>query len=61
VSVLSTRLTRFLLTLEELLFQFSLCDLDLDRLVHLLRMSLLVVGVVLDCGGEEGIDKGGLS
>jgi len=36
-------------TFEELLLQLSLCDLDLDRLVDLLRMSSFVVCVVLDC------------
>lgn len=51
----------FLHTLEELLLQLSLCDLNLDGLVDLLLVSSLVVGVVLDCGGEEGVDEGGLS
>lgn len=51
----------YLPTFEELLFQLSLGDLDLDRLVDLLCMSLFVIGVVLDGRGEEGVDKGGLS
>src|ERR1700710_1146575 len=48
-------------TLEKLLFQFSLCDFDLNGLVNLLRVPALVVGVVLDRGGEEGVDEGSLS
>lgn len=48
-------------TLEELLLQLGLGDLDLDSLVNLLLMSTLVVGIVLDGGGEEGVDEGGLS
>lgn len=61
MSVLQSIFIQIVLTLEELLFQFGLCDLDLDRLVYLLRMSSLVVGVVLDGRGEQGIDEGGLS
>ena len=49
------------LTLEELLLQLSLGDLDLDSLVDLLRMAAAVVGVVLDGSGEEGVDEGGLA
>ena len=48
-------------TLEELLFQLSFCDFDLDGLVNLLLMSALVVGVVLDGGVEQGVDEGGLA
>ena len=48
-------------TLEELLLEFGLCDLDLDSLVHLLVVSSLVVGIVLDGGGEERVDEGSLS
>ena len=48
-------------TLEELLLQLCLCDLDLNRLVHLLHVAALVVGVVLDGGGEERVDEGRLS
>ena len=48
-------------TLEELLLQLGLGDLDLDSLVNLLGMSALVVCVVLDSGREEGIDEGRLS
>ena len=36
------------ITLEELLFQFRLCNLDLDSLIHLLGMASLVIGIVLD-------------
>jgi hypothetical protein len=49
------------LTLEELLLQLGLGDLDFDSLVNLLRMTAAVVGVVLDGGGEEGVDEGSLS
>jgi hypothetical protein len=48
-------------TFEELLLELSLGDLDLDRLVHLLVVSSLVVGIVLDGGGEQGVDEGSLS
>lgn len=48
-------------TLEELLLQLSLCDLDLDSLVHLLLVSALVIGIILDGRREEGVDEGGLS
>ena len=48
-------------TFEELLFQLSLGDLNLDRLVDLLSMSPFVIGVVLDGGGEESVDEGCLS
>ena len=44
-------------TLEELLLELSLGDLDLDGLVHLLVVSSLVVGIVLDGGREEGVDE----
>jgi len=49
------------LTLEELLLKLGLGDLDLDSLVDLLRMTTAVVGVVLDSGGEESVDEGGLA
>lgn len=49
------------LTLEELLFELGLGDLDLDGLVDLLGVTAAVVGVVLDGGGEEGVDEGRLS
>jgi hypothetical protein len=48
-------------TLEELLLELGLGDLNLDRLVHLLVVSSLVVGIVLDGGGEERVDEGRLS
>jgi hypothetical protein len=48
-------------TLEELLLQLCLCDLDFDGFVNLLVVAAFVVGVVLDGGGEEGVDEGGLS
>ena len=48
-------------TLEELLLQFSLCDLNLNGLVNLLSMASAVVGVVLDRGGEKSVDESGLS
>lgn len=57
----TTRLLRpFQLTLEELLFKLCFRDLDLYRLVYLLVVTALVVGVVLDGGGKERIDEGGL-
>jgi hypothetical protein len=46
------------LTLEKLLLKLGLGDLDLDGLVDLLRVTAAVVGVVLDGGGEEGVDEG---
>ena len=49
------------LTFEELLFELSLGDLNLDCLVHLLVVSSLVVGIVLDGGGEERVDEGSFS
>ena len=48
-------------TLEELLFQFSFRDLDLNGLVNLLGVSALVVGVVLDSSREKGVDESGLA
>jgi len=48
-------------TLEEFLLQLGLCDLNFDGLVHLLCVSALVVGVVLDGCREEGVDEGRLS
>lgn len=48
-------------TLEKLLFKLSLCDLNLDRLVHLLHVAALVVGIVLDGGREKRVDEGRLS
>lgn len=49
------------LTLEELLLEFGLGNLNLDGLVDLLLVSALVIGVVLDGRGEEGVDEGGLA
>jgi hypothetical protein len=48
-------------TFEELLLQLSLGNLNLDRLVHLLHVSALVVGIILNRGREEGVDEGRLS
>ena len=48
-------------TFEELLLQFSLCDLNFDGLVDLFSVSLFVVGVVLDRSGEKCIDECSLS
>ena len=48
-------------TLEELLLQLGLGDLDLDRLVDLLLVAALVVGVVLDGGREQRVDEGRLA
>jgi hypothetical protein len=48
-------------TLEELLLKLGLCDFDLDSLVNLLLVTAAVVCVVLDGGGEESVDEGGLA
>lgn len=44
-------------TLEELLLQLGLGNLDLDGLVDLLLVTALVIGIVLDRGREEGVDE----
>ena len=49
------------LRLELLLLELSLDDLHLGQLVHLLVVSSLVVGIVLDGGGEERVDECRLS
>jgi len=49
------------LTLEELLLQLSLGNLDLYGLVDLLLVPALVVGIVLDRSGEKGVDEGRLA
>jgi hypothetical protein len=48
-------------TLEELLLQLSLGDLNLDSFVNLLLMPTLVIGVVLNCCGKEGVDESRLA
>ena len=48
-------------TLEELLFQLGLCDLDLHSLVDLLLVAALVVGIILNRRREQGVDKGRLA
>jgi hypothetical protein len=48
-------------TLEELFLQLGLCDFNLDSLVDLLVVATLVVGIVLDGGRKEGVDKGSLA
>ena len=48
-------------TFEKLLLQLSLCDFDLNSLIHLLCMTSLVILVVLDGCGEEGVDEGCLA
>ena len=48
-------------TFEEFLFQLGLCDLNLNGLIHLFSVSALMVCIIFDCGGEEGVDKGRLS
>ena len=48
-------------TLEELFLQLSLGDFDFDRLVDLLLVPALVIGIVLDGRGEEGVDEGRLA
>ena len=48
-------------TLEELLFQLCLCNLNLNSLVNLLCVSALVVCIILDGGREQSVDEGCLS
>ena len=48
-------------TFEKLLLQLGLCNFDLNGLVNLLCVSALVVCIVFDGGGEEGVDEGRLS
>jgi hypothetical protein len=48
-------------TLEELLLELSLCDFDLNSLIHLLCVSAFVIGIVLDGSREKSIDEGRLS
>ena len=48
-------------TLEELLLELGLGNLDLDGLVDLLLVTSLVVGIVLDGGRKEGVDECRLS
>lgn len=48
-------------TLEELLLELGLGDLNLDSLVDLLLVTTSVICVVLDGCGEEGVDEGRLS
>lgn len=48
-------------TLEELLLQLSLGDLDLNGLVDLLLVPAFVIRVVLDRGGEERVNEGRLA
>lgn len=48
-------------TLEELLLKLGLGDLNLNGLVNLLLVATLVVGVVLNGGGEESVDEGSLA
>ena len=56
----TTRNSGKLHTLEELLFQLGLGNLNLNGLVHLLCVAAPMVCVVLDGGREEGVDKGRL-
>jgi hypothetical protein len=53
--------TEYLPTLEELLLQLGLGDLDLDSLVDLLLVAALVVGIVLDSRREQGVDESRLA
>lgn len=48
-------------TLEELLLQLSLGDLDLDSLVDLLLVTALVIGIVLDGSREKSVDESSLA
>ena len=47
--------------LEELLLQLCFGDFDFDSLVDLLGVAAAMIGVVLDGGGEEGVDEGRLA
>ena len=58
---MSFRITIFKHTFKELLLQLCLGNLNLNSLVNLLVMAALVVGIVLDRGGEEGVDECSLS
>lgn len=49
------------LTFKELLLELSFSDFDFDSLVNLFGMTTLVIGVVLDSGGEECVDECSLS
>ena len=53
--------TKRMITFEELLLQLSLGDLNLNGSVNLLLMTALVVGVVFDGCGKQGVDESGLS
>jgi hypothetical protein len=48
-------------TFKELFLELCLCDFNLDRLVNLLVMAALVIGVVFDGRGEEGVNESGLA
>lgn len=48
-------------TLEELLLQLGLGDLDLDGLVDLLLVTALVIGIVLDGSREKSVDESSLA
>lgn len=48
-------------TFEELLLKLSLGNLNLHGSVDLLLVAALVIGIVLNGGGEEGVDEGCLS
>ena len=49
------------LTFEELLLKLGLCDLDLNSLVDLLRVTAFVIRVVLNSSRKESIDECRLS
>lgn len=49
------------ITLEELLLQLGLGNLNLNRLINLFLVTFLVIGIVLNRGRKEGVDKGRLS
>ena len=50
-----------IITLEELLLQLGLCDLNLHSLVDLLLVATLVVGIILNCRREQCVDEGRLA
>lgn len=48
-------------TFEELLLKLSFGNLNLHCSVDLLLVAALVIGIVLNGGGEKGVDEGRLS
>lgn len=49
---------RACLTFEKFLLELGLRDLNFHRLVDLFVVAAFVIGIVLDSGGEECVNKG---